>query len=147
VHDSATLESALSATASLVMAGIRARIHVRVVTTSGIDTGFGSTGAHGAAALDVLAAAEARPGSSLLDDLRLGAGTGPLTVITTQSASDAELAAVTRAGARARTTLVVFERPGEVREGFGLARHPSRCRLVAVRAGTSFRAAWEGAPC
>ncbi len=41
VHDAATLEAALSAAASLVMAGIRSRIHVRAATTSGIDSGFG----------------------------------------------------------------------------------------------------------
>jgi uncharacterized protein (DUF58 family) len=147
VHDPETLEAALSAAASVVMAGIRARIHVRVVTTTGLDTGFGSTAAHGAAILDVLAAAEARPGTSLVEDLRVGAGSGPLTVITTQSASEADLTAVTRAGPHERTTVVIFERAGDARPRLGLERRPSRGRVVMVRAGGSFRAAWEGAAC
>jgi uncharacterized protein (DUF58 family) len=147
VHDPETLEAVLSATASVVMAGIRARIHVRVVTTTGLDTGFGSTAAHGAAILDVLAGAETRPGTSLLDDLRVGAASGPLTVITTQSASEADLTAVTRAGPQERTTVVIFERAGDARPRLGLERRPSRGRVVMVRAGGSFRAAWEGAAC
>ena len=63
VQDAATLEATLSAAASVAMAGIRNRVHVRVVTTSGIDTGFGaSAAAHGAAILDLLAAAGYPPG-------------------------------------------------------------------------------------
>jgi hypothetical protein len=146
MHDPATLEATLSAAGSVVMAGIRNRIHVRLVTTTGIDSGFGSTAAHGAAALDILAAAEARPGTTLLDDLHLGTGTGPVTLITTQAAAAAELTAVTRAG-RERATLVVFERSAGGPERLGLDRHPARCRVVSVRAGGSFLAAWEGAPC
>ena len=146
VHDASTLEAALSAAASVVMAAIRNRIHVRLVTTTGIDSGFGSTAAHGAAALDILAAAEARPGSSLLDDLHLGAATGPVTLITTQSAAGAELTVVTRAGGE-RATLVVFERSSAGPQRLGLDRHPARCRVVSVRSGGSFLAAWEGASC
>ncbi len=147
VHDPASLEGALSAAASVVMAAIRNRIHVRVLTTTGLDTGFGSTGAHGAAVLDVLAAAEPRPGTTLIDDLPIGAATGSLTVITTQSAGDAELAAVTRAGRRDRTTLVIFDRPGQGQPRLGVDRYPARCRVVTIRDGGSFRAAWEGLPC
>jgi uncharacterized protein (DUF58 family) len=147
VHDPATLESALSAAASIVMAGIRSRIHVRVVTTTGVDTGFGSTAAHGAAVLDILAAAETRPGSTLIEDLRTTSMTGPLTLVTTQAAGENELSGLTRAGRRDRTTLVVFERQGQDRERLGFDRYPARCRLVAVRQGGSFSAAWEGAAC
>jgi uncharacterized protein (DUF58 family) len=146
VHDAATLEAALSAAASVIMAGIRSRIHVRLVTTAGVDSGFGATAAHGAAVLDLLAAAEAKPGSSLLESLRLGAGIGPLTLITTQAAAAADVSAVTRT-ARERTTLVVFETSDDRQARLIPELHPARCRMVTVRAGGSFRTAWEGVPC
>jgi uncharacterized protein (DUF58 family) len=146
VHDSSTLEPALSAAASVVMAGIRARLQVRLVTTTGVDSGFGATPAHGAALLDLLAQAEAKPGSTLLQDLHLGAGAGPLTLITTQAPTTPEVTALTRSG-RDRTTLVVFERAGDDGPRLVLDHHPPRCRIVPVRAGNSFRAAWEGVSC
>jgi len=146
IHDSSTLESALSAAASVVMAGIRNRIHVRLITTSGVDSGFGATAGHAAAILDILAEAQAQPGSTLLQDLRIGPGTGPITLITTQAATTAEVTAVTRSG-RERATLVVFERSGDGGPRLMLDHHPARCRVVPVRAGGSFRAAWEGVPC
>jgi uncharacterized protein (DUF58 family) len=146
VHDSSTLEGTLSAAASIAMAGIRNRIHVRLITTTGIDSGFGATAGHGAAILDILAEAKVKEGSSLLHDLHVGAGAGPLTLITTQAASTAEVTAVTRSG-RDRTTLVVFERSGDNGPRLMLDHHPARCRVVPVRTGSSFRAAWEGVPC
>jgi uncharacterized protein (DUF58 family) len=146
IHDSTTLEAALSAAASIVMAAIRNRIHVRLITTTGLDSGFGATAGHGAAILDILAAAQATPGSTLLQDLHVGPGAGPLTLITTQAASTAEVTAVTRSG-RDRTTLVVFERAGDSGPRLMLDHHPARSRVVPVRAGSSFRAAWEGVPC
>jgi uncharacterized protein (DUF58 family) len=146
IHDPTTLEAALSAAASIVMAAIRSRIHVRLMTTAGIDTGFGATAGHGAALLDVLAAAELRPGPALLDDLRIGA-VGPLAFMTTQAVSEVELGALTRANGRGHITLVIFERSGERRERLGPSRPLARCRVVAVRAGSSFQAAWEALPC
>jgi uncharacterized protein (DUF58 family) len=146
VHDATTLEASLSAAASIIMAAIRGRIHVRLVTTAGVDSGFGAGAPHGAALLDMLAATEATPGSTLLDDLHIGPGAGPLTLITTQAAATTEVTAVTRAG-RDRSTLVIFERSGGAQQRMILDHHPARCRVVPVRAGGSFRAAWEGVPC
>jgi uncharacterized protein (DUF58 family) len=146
VHDSGTLEATLSAAASVTMAALRNRIQVRLLATNGVDTGFGATGAHGAALLDLLAEAQATPGSTLIHDLHVGSGRGPLTLVTTQAAASAEVAAVTRSG-RDRATLVVFERSGDSEAGLLVDHHPARCRVVPVRAGTSFRAAWEGVPC
>ncbi len=95
VHDASTLEAVLSAAASVVMAGIRNRIQVRLVTTTGVDSGFGATPAHGAAVLDLLAEAQAEPGSTLLQNLHIGAGAGPLTLITTQGSTTPEVTALT----------------------------------------------------
>jgi uncharacterized protein (DUF58 family) len=149
IHDAASLEAALSAAASIVMAAIHGRTLVRVSTTAGVDTGFGSTAAHGAALLDILAAAMLHPGSSLVDDLRVRSGNGPLTLVTTGSVPDAELAAVTRAGRGDLTTFVVFERstPGLSRLAMDRYRHPTRGRVVSVAAGASFPSAWEGVGC
>jgi uncharacterized protein (DUF58 family) len=147
VHDAATLEATLSAAASVAMAGIRSRIHVRVVSTSGIDTGFAAGAPHGAAILDLLAGAVSRPGTTLIDDLPIGSGTGPLVLITTQSATETDLAAAARASRRDRFTVVVFDRSGRGARRAGPERASAHGRLVVVPAGGSFRSAWEGLPC
>jgi uncharacterized protein (DUF58 family) len=146
VHDPATLEACLSAAASVIMAAVRARIHVRLLTTGGIGSGFGATHSHGATLLDLLAGAEAKAGSSLIEDLRLGGATGPLTLITTQAAAAADVTAVTRA-AREHSTVVIFERTTGGQQRLMTEHHPARSRVVRVRSGGSFRAAWEGVPC
>jgi uncharacterized protein (DUF58 family) len=147
-QDAVTLEATLSAAASVAMAAIRSRVHVRVVSTSGIDSGFGTSAAHGAAILDMLAAAAPHSGSSLTDDLPFGASaTGPLVLITTPAATEADLLAATRAGQRDRFTLVVFERSGQKADRAARPRIPAHGRVVVVPAGGSFRAAWEGFPC
>jgi uncharacterized protein (DUF58 family) len=148
VQDSTTLEAALSAAASIAIAGVRSRVHVRVVSTSGIDSGFGASTAHGAAILDLLAAAAPHPGTSLSDDLPFGAGsTGPLVLITTQAATETDLLAATRASRQDRFTLVIFERSGSGSRRRPLVRIPAYSRVVVVPAGGSFRSAWEGLPC
>jgi uncharacterized protein (DUF58 family) len=148
VHDAATLEGTLSAAASVAMAGIRNRVHVRVVSTSGVDSGFGASAPHGAAILDLLAAAAMHPGSALTDDLPIGPGaTGPLVLITTQSASETDLSAATRTGGRDRLSLVIFERSGHGARRPRPDRLPVHGRVVVVPAGGSFRSAWEGIPC
>lgn len=148
VQDAVTLEATLSAAASVAMAGIRSRVHVRVVSTSGIDSGFGASAPHGAAILDLLAAAAPHPGGTLLEDLPFGAGTsGPLVLITTQAASEGDLAAATRASRRDRLTLVLFERSGHGARRSAPAQFPAHGRVVLVPKGGSFRSAWEGLPC
>jgi uncharacterized protein (DUF58 family) len=148
IQDATTLEATLSAAASVAMAGIRNRIHVRVVTTSGIDTGFGASAPHGSAILDLLAGAAPHPGTTLTDDLPFGASaSGPLVLITTQAASDTDLSAATRASRRDRFTLVIFERSGSGARRPAPARIPANSRVVVVPHGGSFRSAWEGLPC
>jgi uncharacterized protein (DUF58 family) len=148
VHDAVTLEATLSAAASVAMAGIRNRIHVRVVSTSGIDSGFGASAPHGAAILDMLAAASASPGTTLIDDLPIGSGApGPLVLITTQSATETDLSAATRTSRRDRFTLVIFERSGHAARRSAPERVPTHGRVVLVPAGGSFQSAWEAVPC
>ncbi len=146
VQDAATLEATLSASATVAMAGIRNRVHVRVVSTSGVDSGFGASAPHGAAILDLLAAAAPHPGTTLTDDLPIGSGgTGPLVLLTTQAATETDLSWAIRTSRRDRFTMVIFQQSGP------RARRPERVpahgRTVVVPAGGSFRSAWEGVPC
>ncbi len=148
IQDAATLEATLSAAASVAMASLRSRVHVRVVTTSGIDSGFGASAPHGATILDLLAAAATHPGTTLTDDLPFGAGTsGPLVLVTTQAATETDLLAATRTSRRDRFTLVIFERSGTGPRRRPPARIPAQGRVVVIPAGGSFRSAWEGLPC
>lgn len=141
VHDHDTIEPVLSAAASLAMSSLRAGLHVRVVTTGGFDSGFGTTNSHGAGILDVLAGVVTHPGSALADGLRSIKTGEPLTIVTTDATSEAEVAAAARVSGMSRTTVVVFERAQKVRPaGY---RAPRNSRLVRVPRGSSFRAMWE----
>jgi uncharacterized protein (DUF58 family) len=146
VHRHGTFEPALSAAASVALAGLRAGLHVRLVTTTGVSTGFGPAGLHEATILDALAVAEPHAGTSLAESLRLDRRAGALTVITTDAASRGDLAFVSMSGGQDRATLVTFGSP-ELAGGPVAETGTSRVRRVHVPSGSSFRTAWEGAPC
>ncbi len=147
VHDPESLEKALSGAASVAVASIRAGLHVRLVTTSGIDTGYGSSHRHNATLLDALAGAALRAGDSLGEELRaVSNGDDPLTVLTTESASEVDMMGASRVAGLNSLTVVVFARDLHRRSGPESYRAPARCRYIRVPVGTSFRAAWEGAP-
>jgi len=143
VHDSETFEPILSAAASLAAASLRAGLHVRVVTTGGLDSGFGSSNAHGAAILDSLAGAGGHTGSSLTEGLRAIRKSDPLTILTTDATADSDLASACRLGGARKATVVVFERKAP-RQDY---RIPPNSRYLRVRPGVSFRSAWDGLPC
>ena len=142
-HDSGTLESVLSAGASVAAAALRSGVHVRVVTTDGLDTGFGTTAGHRAAILDSLAAATVHQGTSLTEGLRAVRTSDTLTLITTDATADADLASACRLGGLRNATVVVFERKA-ARSGY---RVPPSGRYLRIAPGTPFRAAWDGHPC
>jgi uncharacterized protein (DUF58 family) len=146
-HDSESVEKTLSGAASVAVASIRAGLHVRLVTTSGIDTGYGSSHRHSGTLLDALAAASLRAGDTLGEELR-GASNGddPLTVLTTDSASETDMMGASRVAGLNPLTVVVIDRQGDKRSGPESYPAPARCRYVRVPVGTSFRAAWEGSP-
>jgi uncharacterized protein (DUF58 family) len=142
-HDQETLEPILSAGASLAAAALRAGLHVRVVTTGGLDTGYGNSTAHGAAILDSLAGAATHEGASFTEGLRVIRTSDPLTVITTDATADSDLGSACRLGGMRKATAVVFERRIP-RDGY---RIPANSRYLRIRPGVSFRTAWEGLPC
>jgi uncharacterized protein (DUF58 family) len=147
VHDGETFEAALSAAASLSFALLRGGSQVRLVTTSGADTGFGSSDSHRGAIFDTLAAASAHPGSGLAERLRSLRRGEPLTLITTDGASSGEVAAACRLGGIYNTTVVVFERRGAKADDGLPAPLPAAAHYLRVPAGVGFRAAWEGFGC
>jgi uncharacterized protein (DUF58 family) len=147
VHDPESLEKTLSAAASVAVASIRAGLHVRLVTTSGIDTGYGSSHRHSGALLDALAGAGLRAGDSLGEELRaVSNGDDPLTVLTTDSASEVDMMGASRVAGLNALSVVIFDRHGDRRSGPESYPVPARSRYVRVPMGASFRAAWEGAP-
>jgi uncharacterized protein (DUF58 family) len=147
-HDPESLELALSAAASVAVSGIRSGLQVRMVGTSGLDSGHGSGQGHAGIILDLLAGAATRPGGALADEFSRRPTRDPVVAITTDRASDADLAAAFRLGGRQSTTVVIFETRETARatqpDGYPAAVSG---RYVRVPVGGSFRAAWEGARC
>jgi uncharacterized protein (DUF58 family) len=96
-HDSRSLEAAVSAAASIVSANSARRDLVRLLTTDGADSGFGSGTTHLHALLEHLAVVEATGSASLraMIDVVQRDGQGALVLVVGQTAGD-ELSATTR---------------------------------------------------
>ena len=113
VHSPASAELAISAGASIVNASWRRRSLVRLATTSGTNSGFGSGAAHMEAILEHLAGVSTDGSRDLLGVLaglrREGSG-GALVVVTTAGAANADLEALGRLRSRFAVTVVVIER-------------------------------------
>ncbi len=147
MHDNTSLEEAISAAASITAASIRHHNPVRVVTTEGIDTGFGVSSAHGSLMLERLAQSRSSSAGSLVTALSKVAtrgGTGALVVLTTSSAPAVDLHRV--AGLCVRYPIlvaVVMERTS------GLARRssaaPKGITTIHVSTDRPFAASWGSA--
>jgi uncharacterized protein (DUF58 family) len=147
-HDPESLELALSAAASVAVSALRSGLQVRMIGTTGMDSGHGSGQGHAGIILDLLAGAASAPGGALADEFRRHRSREPVVVVTTDLASDADLAAAFRLGGRQSTTVVLFETKATARatQPDGYPAGVSG-RYVRVPVGGSFRAAWEGARC
>ena len=157
IHTAESLELAVSAAASIITASWHHRALLRLVTTSGYDTGFGSGRGHTEVILEHLAVARADDGNmgTVLAGLRRGATAGALALVTTDRAGASDLAAPGRLGGRfGHVSIVLFERgsydkwattnePGRRRAAPGTAA--SGAKLVRVTAETSFPEAWNRA--
>jgi uncharacterized protein (DUF58 family) len=145
--DDDTVESVLSAVASLAMSAVRSGLEVRVVTTAGWDSGHGTGRGHGPALLDGLAAAMLHRPQPGVAPFRLAGGREPVVVVTTDRCADTDLESAFGMGGAAGTTLVVFETAAGQVDGHGSApSRPNRSRVtrrtVRVRPGDPFAAAW-----
>jgi uncharacterized protein (DUF58 family) len=151
VHSPASFELALSATASIIQSAWHARRQVRLVTTGGTDSGFGSGHAHVTAILGRLAVADGDSGSHLgggLAILSRGGTTGGVAVVTTEDAADHDLAGFRRLSARfGSVALVVVERSAWDGTAAVRPRGPAMAaaRIIRVTADRPFALAWDQA--
>jgi uncharacterized protein (DUF58 family) len=140
------IELLLSAAASLVTAGWRRSSLLRLVTTSGYDSGFAEGHAHVEAILEQLARAGAGAGSMLrtLAHVRRTGG-GGLAALTTALAPSTDLEAVSSLRSRFGTgALVLFERSAWSPDAAPLPPRPvpTGTRLVRVTGALPFATAW-----
>jgi uncharacterized protein (DUF58 family) len=161
VHTAESLELALSAAASILNAGWRSQALVRLVTTDGTDSGFGSGHAHLDAILERLAAASLHGGGGMAP-LLAGVGAGPragaVAVVTTTRVPGDDLAALGRLRRHHPAPVLVLFDPsgGDGQAGVGQAgggqaggggatRLPLVGTGVRVGTGAGFAAAWDRA--
>lgn len=144
-HDDSSLEAALSASASLAAAAGRTKSPVRLVTTGGADTGFGSSARHHAGILDTLASARAAGSGPLMGALGAiarGDLGGSVVALLSDAAGEEDLAALRVACRNRDLTVVMVETSGQGRRpDAGSPAMP--CRSVKVPAGASFAHAWD----
>ena len=102
-HDEASLEQAVSAAASIAVSCAQGGALVRLITTDGGDSGFGSGSGHLEALLERLARVEAGGGG--LPDLP--ETTGAMAVVVTADVPAGDLSHLTRLGGRPESLAVV----------------------------------------
>ena len=139
-HDARSLERAVSAAASIIVANSTRRDLVRLATTDGSDSGFGTGTPHLQALLEHLAVVEASGSASQrsMIDVVQRDGQGALVLIVGQTADD-ELRATTRLRQR-------FGVVGVVRvTGGSTGAPPTAASVVVVGDNAPFAPAWNQA--
>lgn len=140
VHDVETIERAVSAVASILRAHLRRGDHVRLVSTTGTDTGYGTGASHLDSMLEYLAVADRSSRGSMhgaLDTAERGA-TGALVVVTGRP-SGPDLDAIEAMGPSITLRRVVRL---DVRDRTATSR---RTQVLGVPPGSSFADAWAEA--
>jgi uncharacterized protein (DUF58 family) len=145
-HDAASLERAVSAAASIVSANGARRDLVRLLTTDGSDSGFGTGTTHLQALLEHLAVIEATGSASLraMLDLVQRDGQGALIIVVGQTAGD-ELRATTRLRQRFGLVSVVRVDGAPQRPGSGEPPGAAGAHVIRVTGDTPFSHAWNRA--
>jgi len=138
--DEVTLERAISATASVLRTHLRRGDHVRLVTTTGVDSGYGVGAAHLDGVLEYLAVADRSTRGSLHAGLDLAErGASGALVLVSGKPSPADIDAVeSLGGAVAARRIVRFDTDGR-----GLAGR--RTQVLGISPGASFAEVWSGA--
>lgn len=144
-YEGETFERAVSAAASIALAGARHRLQVRLITTAGYDSGFGSDPRHLDGIMEHLAVVAQRDLGhlpTLVGSLRRsGPGRGaPLAVLTGASA-DASGVTVMREPGALPATVVAFAAARLA----GGATSPPPAGVIVVDPTISFAAAWNQA--
>jgi uncharacterized protein (DUF58 family) len=149
VHSDETFERAISAAASLLVACSRAGTLVRLATTDGLDSGFGTGQAHLDAIMDRLAVAEPAAGDHLagvVGTLSKSRHGGPCAFVSTDALKSEDLALSARIQSRRRPLAVVlFGGTGvEATPGGGdIERRGSATTIVRVAPSEAFAAVWN----
>lgn len=138
-HDHDTIERAVSATASILRAHLRRGDHVRLVSTTGLDSGYGMGTSHLDGLLEYLAVADRSGRGSMhtaLDHAERGAAGG--LVVVTGFPNGPDLDAVEAIGPSITLRRVV-------RFDVGGREATRRTQIVGVAPGGSFADAWREA--
>jgi uncharacterized protein (DUF58 family) len=139
-HDTDTLERAVSAAASVLRAHLRRGDHTRLITTTGVDSGFGVGAGHLDGLLEYLAVADRSSRGSLrvaLDAADRGAG-GALVVVIGRP-SPADIDAVESLGGAVTARRVVRLDTDE------RTLADRRTQILGVGPGSSFADVWTDA--
>lgn len=139
-HDADTLERAVSAAASILRAHLRRGDHVRLVTTTGVDSGYGVGASHLDNVLEFLAVADRSTRGSLHAGLDLAErGAGGALVLVSGRPSAADIDAVEALGGSVATRRVVrFDTAGRGMTG-------RRTQVLGIEPGASFPDVWNSA--
>ncbi|MFP5316974.1 MAG: DUF58 domain-containing protein [Acidimicrobiia bacterium] len=139
-HDDGSFEQAVSAAATLLTASWKRDSQVRLLTTQGLDSGFGTGAGHLEAAMEHLAVVEPGPDrfDPLVTALRRRA-TGALVVVSTTAAGPGLAGLVGAAGGFGWMAMVLVRRPGASQP------LPPATMSVVVEPGQSFAEAWNRA--
>ena len=142
-HDHDTLEAAVSAAASIVTTNGSRRDLVRLVTTDGTDSGFGTGAAHVQSLLEHLAVVQATGSASLraMLDMVQRDGQGALVLVVGHTSGD-DLSATTRLRQRYGLVVVVWV------DAAGPERRPAApaapaATVIRVAAGAPLPPAWN----
>lgn len=144
-HTTQSLELAISAAASVIAAGDRRQDLVRLVTTSGTDSGFAAGHAHVEALLEHLACLEATPGAGPIDGVlgHLAASSSGGALIAVGALLPAgEVGQLTRLRERFGSVGIVRFEPSSWGSDRPAPPVPADPGLVSVTAERSFTAAW-----
>lgn len=136
--DEVTLERAISAVASVLRTHLRRGDHVRLVTTTGVDSGYGLGASHLDGLLEYLAVAGRSASGSLRMAMELverGASGAVVLVSGTLSSADVELFEQT-GGAVSLRRIVRFD-------GSTRATTPRRTEVLGIGPDEGFAAAWS----
>ncbi|MPY95837.1 MAG: DUF58 domain-containing protein [Acidimicrobiia bacterium] len=144
-HSAASFELAVSAAASVLNAAVQRADQVRLVTTSGLDSGFEVGRAQLEGCLLHLATAQIEPGASLHRSLELLArkASGGTLVLVAAALAASDLRRLSSLSLRfGRVVTVMFEPSSWDPSGVDQAA-PGLSNLVRVTAGTPFAQAWN----
>jgi hypothetical protein len=146
-HSPASLELAISAAASIIMASWKRHDLIRLLTSDGTDTGFGSDGLHVEAMLEHLAVLESVPIGTfrpMLANLARTGGGGALVAVVA-NAPELELAGLARLEhVFGWFTLVEFDRSSWDQAAIGRGPVVTSRHLVVTR-DQPFATAWNQA--